>query len=258
MSRFPAAGRPLWALAIPLIVASAAHAQQPAARPASSRPAAAEAATCKLYALSDLGADPDLGKWVAETVPEVVQPGTWSHTGGKHTLRYYAPGKVLVVQHTAAAHVQVDTFLKGLKKALPAGNGPAATPARDAAVVPATASAPGPLKVVDPAGPDRSTYPVPRAGQQPKHLFHFIIRYEGEGIIDANVVEMLKTQQGDNSAKVTSCRPGEPISGTTLPAAPSEYAAHPGFTAPPAPPSTPAASFPGLPPARQMPSADAP
>jgi hypothetical protein len=31
--------------------------------------------------------------------------------------------------------------------------------------------------------------------QTPKHLFHFIIRYEGEGIIDSNVVKFAKALQ---------------------------------------------------------------
>jgi hypothetical protein len=33
---------------------------------------------------------------------------------------------------------------------------------------------------------------VPMSPVGPKHLFHFIIRYEGEGIIDANVAKFAK------------------------------------------------------------------
>src|SRR5262249_21060124 len=36
----------------------------------------------------------------------------------------------------------------------------------------------------------------PAPQQPPKHLFHFIIRYEGDGIIDSNVVEFMKAQLG--------------------------------------------------------------
>src|SRR5690348_2439879 len=63
--------------------------------------------TVKVYALGDLGDDPKLGPWLAETIPTVVKPGSWAKEAkkgseGKCLLTYYAPGKVLVVHHTAA------------------------------------------------------------------------------------------------------------------------------------------------------------
>jgi hypothetical protein len=54
-----------------------------------------------VYPLSDLGDDPQLCTWVAETVTRVIAPGTWSRTGaegtGRGVLSYFAPAKVLVV-----------------------------------------------------------------------------------------------------------------------------------------------------------------
>ena len=79
--------------------------------------------TCTVYALKDLGDDPNLGKWVAETIPQMIQPGTWGDASGqggterKHRLSYYPQGKILVVYHTAAAHAEIAAFLDGLKKA---------------------------------------------------------------------------------------------------------------------------------------------
>src|SRR5438309_2051545 len=61
---------------------------------------------------------------------------------------------------------------------------------------------PGPgWKVARPVVPNTGseqhlTYPVPAASRAPKHLFHFIIRYEGEGIVDGNVADVLKAQLG--------------------------------------------------------------
>ena len=51
--------------------------------------------TWRIYSLADLGDDHNLSRWAAETIPEVIQPGTWS----KESLKYYAPAKVLVVCH---------------------------------------------------------------------------------------------------------------------------------------------------------------
>src|SRR5438552_622644 len=33
--------------------------------------------TCAVYALAELADDPNLGKWIAETIPAVIQQGTW-------------------------------------------------------------------------------------------------------------------------------------------------------------------------------------
>jgi hypothetical protein len=51
-----------------------------------------------------------------------------------------------------------------------------------------------------PAQEPNAVYPVPPPARQPKHLFHFIIRYEGAGIIDSNVVKFMKAQSEQKSA----------------------------------------------------------
>src|SRR5690348_6564748 len=48
--------------------------------------------TCVIYSLAELGEGSDLGKWIAETIPEVIEPGTWK---GQGVLRYYAPKNIL-------------------------------------------------------------------------------------------------------------------------------------------------------------------
>ena len=145
----------------------------------------ASKSNCKIYSLADLGDDANLGKWIADTIPQMIQPGTWSGADGKSKLSYYAPGKVLVINQTAAVHTQVDEFLQNLKKSLPQK----AAVKRDAQVVPAQFTVPD--RAVVPMSPSQA-YPVPYPPAAPKHLFHFIIRYEGEGIIDANVVKFAK------------------------------------------------------------------
>jgi hypothetical protein len=150
-----------------------------------------------IYSLEDLGADPDFGKWVSETIPEVIAPGTWKGPG---VLRYYAPRNLLVVSHTPAVQAQVRGFLKDVKKSLARGDGGNRTgtsgPVQDRAVAPADYRAPIMLRASYPAAEQPLAYPVPAQAQPPKHLFHFIIRYEGQGVIDDNVVKAIKTQYG--------------------------------------------------------------
>jgi hypothetical protein len=188
--------------------------------------------TCTVYALSDLGDDPDLGRWVAETIPEVIQPGTWAgKSSGQCRLRYHAATRVLVVCHRPAVQAEVDAFLKNVKKALPARGGMTRVMSvtKETAVVPAqfltprSMPAPAPMTREMPG----SGYPVPAAAKQPKHLFHFIIRYEGEGVVDNNVADMVKgmTTAG---ATPTVCAPPAVI-GYSAPSVPPS-------AVPPAPP----------------------
>jgi hypothetical protein len=51
--------------------------------------------------------------------------------------------------------------------------------------------------------PYPNAYPVPPPPALPKHLFHFIIRYEGEGIIDQNVVKFAKALTGEKKSEAT-------------------------------------------------------
>jgi hypothetical protein len=160
---------------------------------------AVEATTCKIYSLNEMGYDADLGQWLAQTIPEVIAPGTWKENGvlPPNALRYYAPKNILVVRHFAAVQAEVDGFLKNMKTSLPKGKESSRAAAgkspRGAAVVPVEYRAPALLRASAQV-PDQSSYPVPAPIKTPKHLFHFLIRYEGEGIIDNNVVKFMKVQ----------------------------------------------------------------
>jgi hypothetical protein len=82
---------------------------------------------------------------------------------------------------------------------------------------------------------------VPRPVKQPKHLFHFIIRYEGDGIVDENVADVIKAQinrkaeaekaDTDNQSKPQAPAYCVPPSSGTAPACPAAPA--PGSTATP-------------------------
>jgi hypothetical protein len=170
-------------------------------------PATKNEFTCHIYPLGDLGDDRNIGKWIADTIPQVIQPGSWSQTGGKNVIRYYAPASILVVYHTPTTHAQVDAFLKNVKKSIqqkqtPTPNyltkAPSFSPKKNE-VMPAKYS---PTDSVSESKPNKSTnYPVPAQAQQPKHLFHFIIRYEGEGIIDSTVAGVLKQLYGTEESE---------------------------------------------------------
>jgi hypothetical protein len=159
--------------------------------------------TCVVYPLSGLGTDPNLAKWIAETIPEVVEPATWSQTGGSGRIRYFAPSQVLVVNHTPAVHAKVDIFLKDLRKAMPPAK--LAMPLYSGEVLtemPRVVHA----QFTEPARPVAaaaagSTYLVPPPLSQPKHLFHLVIRYEGDGASDGSVSGLLKDLASSSTAK---------------------------------------------------------
>ena len=156
---------------------------------------------CVIYALSDMGYDSDLGKWIAQTIPQMIEPTTWQGWGGKGVLSYHAPKNILIIKNSAAVHTKVEGFLKDLKKSLLKGSESASAAGKKSphsSVVPADHRTPALLRTSSPV-PETSSYPVPAPVKQPKHLFHFLIRYEGDGIIDDNVVKFMKT----NAVKFT-------------------------------------------------------
>jgi hypothetical protein len=168
------------AVFLALALAPAARSQSPSWTLTSG----SSASTCKIYSLADLGDDPNLGKWIADTIPQMIQPDSWKGPDGKSKLSYFAPGKVMVINQTAAVHAQVDEFLKNLKKSMPNE----VTARRDSQVMRAQFT---PTDRTAPVTASQA-YPVPYPPAAPKHLFHFIIRYEGDGIIDSSVVEFSK------------------------------------------------------------------
>jgi len=169
----------------------------------------ANVAIRKTYALGDFGDDPSLGAWIAAMIPQIIQPGTWN-TGeaqDKRLLSYFAPARILLVLHTPATHVEIEEFLQSVKRSLPPERGSfiATQPAHvTSALTPAQFTAPQaqPILSSQPAIP-LANYPVQAQRQQPKHLFHFIIRYEGDGVIDANIVDFMKAFPKDEPSPNT-------------------------------------------------------
>jgi hypothetical protein len=188
--------------------------------------------TCVIYKLDELGNDLDLGKWIAETIPEVIEPRTWTGQGvqGQGVLRYYGPKKILVVYHTPAVQTKVEGFLKSVKKSMPTTRAKtlgARNPSmRDRGIVPAQYHPPASVTTSNPVPEPNSSYPVAAPVRQPKHLFHFIIRYEGDGIIDDNVVKFMKAQYQAEKSKSKNSE----VAPTTVP---SGYTTAPVSAAPP-------------------------
>lgn len=196
---------------------------------------------CVIYSLTDLGYDAHLGKWIAQTVPEMIEPSSWQGRGGMGNIRYYEPKNILLVKQTKAIQKKVDSLLKDLKASMPKASirSSAGKTTPYAAVVPADYREPALLRASTPAT-EPSSYPVPATAKLPKHLFHFIIRYEGDGIIDDNVVKFMKAQlQGAKSPVSVSipsasyipgpptppvCVPGAPCVVNGMPPTPGSYA----------------------------------
>jgi hypothetical protein len=136
----------------------------------------------------------------------MIAPGSWNSESCKGKLSYYAPGKVLVVSHTPAVQAQVEAFLTQMKGAMSAER---AEPPDN--LVPATFSVIQPVmkSLYQPVQePPRTPPTMPRIGSdRPKHRFHFSILYEGEGLVDNNVVDLIKAQAGVPSAPVPVSTP---------------------------------------------------
>jgi hypothetical protein len=141
----------------------------------------------------------------------VIQPGSWNEVGGSGVVSYYGPARMLVVYQTPAVHTQIEAFLKNVKKSLPPAKAPTNTQAPQfptnvvpaqhvAASEPSRAAAPVPAPTPAAPTPAAKPYPIPAPLQHPKHLFHFIIRYEGDGLIDANLASLAKSLVGDTCA----------------------------------------------------------
>jgi hypothetical protein len=181
----------------------------------------------KIYSLDDYGSDPGLCEWIAQTIPDVIAVGTWKGPG---VIRYYAPKNILVVCHTPAVQAQVDAFLKDVKKSLPKTPQATAAAAKyqpsGSEVVPTVYyKAELPKKPQGKRAQESNlSYPVPAQSKAPKHLFHFIIRYEGEGIVDDNIVKAMKDYyRAENQAN----RPAKGASDPSAPPGPSTDSAPP-------------------------------
>ncbi len=197
------------------------------------------AQACKVYSLAELGDDPKLCKWIAETIPEMIQPASWKQADAK--LSYYAPSRILVINNTPAVHARVEEFLVSLRKTLPQK----AAVKHDPQVMPAQFALQDPSRPIGPVLTGPASYPVPVPPVGPKHLFHFIIRYEGEGIIDANVAKFTKAlnNQAAASSNASYVFPPPPASDALIRAnaftAPNVQAMPPADAPPPPPPASP-------------------
>jgi hypothetical protein len=160
-------------------------------------PFKASASITKVYSLAGFGSDAQLGPWIAETATEIIQPATWKINGGGGVIRYSASSRILAVSNSPAVHNEFETFLQNVKRALPG--------AKDSGVTQAQLTVPNLQPVPTTSSKNQSpNYAVPAPLQQPKHLFHFIIRYEGEGVVDENVVEFLKNSTRSSSPATPS------------------------------------------------------
>ena len=168
----------------------------------------------RVHSLADFGDDPHLGLWLAKTIGEVIAPGTWdqeSPGGEKRVLRYYAPGKILVVAHTAAVQAEVEAFLRSVKQSLPTTR--------------PTAPPPPILRTQNlvPASPLTDLPAIEIAPKTPRHMFHmsidgfesrtsesgegaetkirnFTLRYEGDGLIDlAELAKNVNVKTGNET-----------------------------------------------------------
>ena len=289
--------------------------------PKAAKTAAKSEMTCTVYALKDLGNDPKFVEWVAQTIPNVIKPGTWSQEQTGHTVAYYPERHVLVIYHTAAVQTEVAAFIDSLKKAMPkekeSGCAAWGTMPQQQIMPASYTPAPAMLKTPNVMTIQKNVYPIPPPLQQPKHLFHmilqgdmlgdsgmtdlvkdlsakyldtpapkeeskdeskdttksetpktaqanpsftFIIRYEGEGIVDNNVADLLKAiyapKKDAESSSTSGPAPGVIVQSgytTEMPTG-TPVLLPPAATAPPIQ-MVPTPSMP-VPPAPVMPSAD--
>jgi hypothetical protein len=216
----------------------------------------------------------------------MIRPGSWKSEG--RGLTYYAPGRILVVCQTEDVHKEVGVFLAEMGRAAPVTRGKPAVPGRLAApalaaaagtpVQPAQHFVPAPPRLADPQDRDN------RPAASPRHLFHiilegldvgggesvklknFTLRYEGEGIIDSNIVNLLTGLHkagalsdlqsgmtlpgGTYLEKTPHAEPCPPLTPPPLPSVnmgttPALPVSHPQF---PSSPSVPGAATPAPPP----------
>ncbi len=146
----------------------------------------AEPSNYRIYGLKGISNDAEFCSWVAETIPMAVQPETWRWAGGSGNLSYNAATKTLVVYHTSDVHTQVEAYLKSMKRT--AIEEPAALPAavkgQQAGVVRAQFTTPQTMQASETA--PGNSYLIPTPARQPKHLFHFVLRFEGDGAPDVS------------------------------------------------------------------------
>ena len=63
------------------------------------------------------GAGRDFGQDLVELIQRTIAPETWDVNGGRGTIMYYAPLRVLVIRQTAKVHGRVGGVVGGLRAA---------------------------------------------------------------------------------------------------------------------------------------------
>jgi hypothetical protein len=184
-------------IAITALAVALATAQLQAVRsqsPSSNlRPSTPKDTICVVYPLAGIGHDPSLPQWIAETIPSVVDPDSWRVEG--MWITYHAASKVLVVRQAPAVHAKVKAFLADLKNAAQEDKGTVYLHKAPVMQAEYTQAAPAKASAGQGAG-----YPVPAPLSQPKHLFHLVLRYEGDGLPE-NAVESVVKQLSDAADK---------------------------------------------------------
>jgi hypothetical protein len=182
-SRF--AATVLATLALAVALTGAGQAQTTPSTIASAAPAKAEGggAMTKVYSLA-FADDPRLGPWIAETVPEFIEPASWKVNGAAGVIRYNASSQLLVINNSPVVLTQVEAFLgnvaQSVKKARLEAKG----------LTQVQHVTPNLQRVPETKSAERNTgYPVPAPVAAPKHLFHFVIRYEGN--FDSSLLGLL-------------------------------------------------------------------
>jgi hypothetical protein len=189
----------LLSLAIGASLPQFGHASEPdKAAPNGAAAAGADdnAAVTSVYPLWKMGYDLELSKWIAETIPDVVEPSTWQSVGGCGVARYNSANGILVVRHSKEVHAKVENFLKDVKQSMPTVTAGATTTGQRTqgdSVIPAAHQAPSPIRTSN-ATEDEIPPFISTSKKSPKHLLHLTIHYEGEGIIDDNVLKYLKSE----------------------------------------------------------------
>jgi hypothetical protein len=198
----------------------------------------------KFYRLNDFTESEELVQWIVQTIPEMVQPMSWTVKGGDvGTLSFNPKLGLLAIRHTPAAHTEIEAFLKQVKTTIRPESKKASENVRNktttneetaqlikqlndeqdlrksiqeqeanlrkqlatrenalraagqTGVVPAKFTVPATAK---PESTAAASYPIPAPLQQPKHLFHFVIRFEGSGMETA-VTDLAKKLAGDTT-----------------------------------------------------------
>lgn len=195
----------------------------------------------KVISLADLG-DAEVGHWILQAIPQVIAAGTWGHettactsvlpgspralVKDHHSLNYYPPARLLVVAHTPAVQAEVEAFVNNIRKSMPASNKKMSPPS--VGVVQAHHVIAAPTQVEKPAAAadtkkpaNRHRFQISLEGLEGKaseseamsfSVKSFSVVYEGDGIIDNNIVELIKAQGvSDLSIALPGSAPQAPV-----------------------------------------------